>query len=88
MKSGEKEKPIEIDNRSALIYTLSDAATLEHMVMCGYLYSAFSLKNEKSQGLNSSELKLVWGWDRAISQVAVQEMLHLSLVNNLLTSER
>ncbi len=31
-------------------------------------------------------MKLVERWDRAVSQVAVQEMLHLSLVNNLLTS--
>jgi hypothetical protein len=44
------------------------------------------MKHEKGQGLDSEELKLVGQWDRTVSQVAVQEMLHLSLVNNLLTS--
>jgi hypothetical protein len=84
--SGEKEKPIEIDNRSALIYTLSDAATLEHMVMCGYLFAAFSLKREESEGLSTQQLNTVQRWDRALTAVAVQEMLHLALVNNLLSA--
>jgi hypothetical protein len=86
MKSGEKEKPIEIDNRSALIYTLSDAATLEHMVMCGYLFASFSLKREESEGLSAQQLNAVQRWDRAVTAVAVQEMLHLALVNNLLSA--
>jgi len=86
MMSGEREKPIEIDNRSALIYTLSDAATLEHMVMCGYLFAAFSLKREESEGLSAQQMNVVQRWDRAITTVAVQEMLHLALVNNLLSA--
>ena len=65
---------------------LSEAATLEHMVMCGYLYAAFSMKHEEGQGLDSRGLKLVDRWDGVVTQVAVQEMLHLTLVNNLLTS--
>jgi hypothetical protein len=81
-----REKEIIIEDREELIFMLSEAATLENMVMCGYLYATFSLKHEKGQGLDSEELRLVGGWDRAVSQVAVQEMLHLSLVNNLLTS--
>ena len=81
-----REKEIVIEDREELIFMLSEAATLEHMVMCGYLYAAFSMKHEKDQGLDSEELKLVGRWDRTVSQVAVQEMLHLSLVNNLLTS--
>ena len=86
MKSGEKEKPIEIDNRSALIYTLSDAATLEHMVMCGYLFATFSLKREESERLSAQQLNAIQRWDRALTAVAVQEMLHLALVNNLLSA--
>ena len=81
-----REQEIVIEDREELIFMLSEAATLEHMVMCGYLYAAFSMKHEKGQGLDSNGLKLVGQWDRAVSQVAVQEMLHLSLVNNLLTS--
>jgi hypothetical protein len=86
MMSGEKEKPIEIDNRSALIYTLSDAATLEHMVLCSYLFATFSLKRQESEGLSAQQLNVVQRWDRAITTVAVQEMLHLALVNNLLSA--
>jgi hypothetical protein len=84
--SAEKEKPIEIDNRSALIYSLSDAATLEHMVMCGYLFAAFSLKRQESEGVSASQLSAIQRWDRAVAAVAVQEMLHLALVNNVLSA--
>src|SRR5271157_1601198 len=80
------DKGIVIEDREELIFLLSEAAALEHMVMCGYLYAAFSLKHGKAQGLDSHEKKLVGEWDRTLSQVAVQEMLHLALVNNLLTS--
>ena len=62
---------------------LSEAASLEHMVMCGYLYSAFSMKRA---GMATEELEAVQRWNGVISEVAVQEMLHLALVNNLLTS--
>jgi hypothetical protein len=86
MKSVEKEKPIEIEDRSGLIYTLSDAAILEHMVMCGYLFAAFSLKLEPSEGLTTEQLSAVRRWDGAVTAVAVQEMLHLALVNNLLSA--
>ncbi len=86
MKSVEKEKPIEIEDRSSLIYTLSDAATLEHMVMCGYLFAAFSLKLGPNEGLSTQQRSAVERWDRAVSAVAVQEMMHLALVNNLLSA--
>ena len=86
MKSGEKEKPIEIDDRSSLIYTLSDAATLEHMVMCGYLFAAISLKLAPNEGLSTQQRSAVERWDRAVTAVAVQEMMHLALVNNLLSA--
>jgi hypothetical protein len=80
------EKEIVIEDREELIFLLSEAAALEHMVMCGYLYSAFSLKHGRHPDLSSKEHGLVQEWDRTVTQVAVQEMLHLSLVNNLLTS--
>jgi Ferritin-like len=72
-----------IEDREELILMLSEAASLEHMVMCGYLYSAFSMRRE---GLAPEELESIQRWNRVISEVAVQEMLHLALVNNLLTS--
>jgi hypothetical protein len=86
MPPGGKEQEIVIENREELVFLLTEAATLEHMVMCGYLYAAFSMKHEEGQGLDQDGLNLVARWDRTVSEVAVQEMLHLSLVNNLLTS--
>ena len=81
-----REKEIVIEDRDELIFLLSEAATLAHMVMCGYLFAAFSLKHGKDEGLDSEELRAVGRWDSTVTEVAVQEMLHLSLVNNLLTS--
>src|SRR6267143_4292218 len=78
--------PIRIGNREDLIFILSEASTLEHMVMCEYLFAAFSLKRTKDEGLNSEQLKTVVKWERVVTHVAVQEMLHLSLVNNMLTA--
>ena len=86
MKSVAREKPIEIEDRSGLIYTLSDAAILEHMVMCGYLYASFTLKLEPNEGLTTEQQSAVKRWDRVVTAVAVQEMLHLALVNNLLSA--
>ena len=65
---------------------LSEAAALEHMIMCGYLFTSFSLKDSPDEGLSSTQSAAIKRWDSAISGVAVQEMLHLALVNNLLTS--
>ena len=78
--------PIRIGNREDLIFILSEASTLEHMVMCEYLFAAFSLKRGTGEGLTSDQLKAVTKWERVISDVATQEMLHLSLVNNMLTA--
>ncbi len=38
-----QENPIVIKNREELIFVLSEAAMLEHMIMCEYLFAAFSL---------------------------------------------
>jgi hypothetical protein len=56
------------------------------MVLCQYLFAAFSLKQTADEGLTAEQLHAVRGWRRTISGVASQEMLHLALVNNLLTS--
>lgn len=77
---------IKIATREDLIFVLSEASTLEHMVMCEYLFAAFSLKKEASAGLDSGRLELVKKWEAVVTTVAVQEMLHLALVNNMLVS--
>jgi len=80
------ENPIVIKSREQLMFMLCEAATLEHMIMCEYLFASFSLKRNVSEGVTPEQLNSIRKWDRVISGVAEQEMLHLSLANNLLTS--
>jgi len=80
------EAPFVIEHREALIYMLCEAAELEHGIMCQYLYAAFSLKQSQDEGLTAEEEKAVQRWRKQISHVATQEMLHLSLVQNLLSA--
>jgi hypothetical protein len=84
--NGASEGPIVIETRDELIFMLSEAAALEHMIMCGYLFASFTLKDLPDEGLSPAQSEAVKRWDRVISGVATQEMLHLALVNNLLTS--
>ncbi len=78
--------PITIANREDLIFLLSEAAELEHGLLCSYLFAAFSLKGDPDEGLAADELEAVRGWKETIIGIAVEEMLHLTLVSNLLTA--
>ncbi|HEU5417628.1 MAG TPA: ferritin-like domain-containing protein [Streptosporangiaceae bacterium] len=81
------EAPFVIEHREALIYMLCEAAELEHGIMCQYLFAAFSLKQSADEGgMSGAELAAVRRWRAQVSHVAVQEMLHLALVHNLLTA--
>ena len=80
------EAPFVIEHREALYYMLCEAAELEHGIMCQYLYAAFSLKQSQDEGLTADEAEAVRTWRTRISHVATQEMLHLSLVQNLLSA--
>ena len=80
------EAPFVIEHREALIYMLCEAAELEHGIMCQYLYAAFSLKQSEDEGLTAAEAAAAQRWRKQISHVATQEMLHLSLVQNLLSA--
>jgi len=80
------EPTLRIENRSQLIYLLTEAAEIEHGVMCIYLFAAFSLKNSTSEGVTDAQLRKIRGWSRSLRGVAVQEMLHLGAVCNLLTA--
>ncbi|HUH82502.1 MAG TPA: ferritin-like domain-containing protein [Nitrososphaerales archaeon] len=77
---------IEIGSREDLVSVLADASTLEHMIMCEYLFAAFSLKKEESEGVSPQDLEAIRSWEGVITTVAIQEMTHLALVNNMLTS--
>ena len=82
----EPEAPFVIEHREALIYMLCQAAELEHGIMCQYLFAAFSLKQRADEGLTPEELEAVTRWRRTIAHVATEEMLHLALVQNVLSA--
>jgi rubrerythrin len=86
MNNKDTSSKIRCDNREELIFLLSEAAELEHSLLCSYLFTAFSLKSEPEEGLSEQECIAVRGWKKTISGVAAQEMLHLALVSNLLTA--
>lgn len=80
------EAPFVIEHREALIYMLCEAAELEHGIMCQYLFAVFSMKQNAAEGLTDDQAAAVRRWRERISRVAAQEMLHLALVQNLLSA--
>jgi Ferritin-like len=80
------EAPFVIEHREALIYMLCEAAELEHGIMCQYLFAAFSLKQREDEGVSADVLEAVLRWRKMIAHVATEEMLHLALVQNLLSA--
>ena len=81
-----EEPKIRIETREELIYLLAEAAAVEHSLMCSYLYAAWSLKRRESDGLTADQVAAVNKWKRIITSVAIEEMTHLTLANNLLLS--
>jgi CDGSH-type Zn-finger protein/uncharacterized Fe-S cluster protein YjdI len=77
---------IVIRDREELFYLLSAAAEFEHAVMCSYLFTMWTLKSDVSEGVSAAELAAINGWRASLRQVALEEMLHLTLVNNILAS--
>jgi hypothetical protein len=45
------EAPIVVENREEIIFLLTEASELEHMLMLQYLFAAFSLKTDAGEGL-------------------------------------
>jgi hypothetical protein len=80
------EPPIVVANRKELTYLLSQAAELEHALLCQYLYAAFSLRVGTGPGVAAGQQEAVERWRSVILGVAAEEMLHWALVNNLLTA--
>jgi CDGSH-type Zn-finger protein len=76
-----------VDTREELIYLLSRACELEHGVACIYLFAAHSLKSDVSEGgMTEVQVEMVRRWKRRLSAVAVEEMLHLAQLTNVLTA--
>ncbi|GAC1650519.1 MAG: ferritin-like protein [Herpetosiphon sp.] len=72
--------------RGELFYLLDYAAELEHGLCCQYLYAAFSLKSDPSEGVTWEQLNAISDWAQKILMIARMEMEHLSLVCNLLAA--
>ena len=77
---------VRIENRAQLIYLLTEAAELEHEILCCYLFAAFSMKRATEEGLTADQLELVQQWRAVIGEIAIQEMIHLATACNLLTA--
>ena len=82
----EAEPPIVVEHREQLIYLLREAAELEHTILCEYLFAAFTMKQRTDEGVSAAQLEAIDRWRTIILTVARQEMLHLTLVQNLLTA--
>jgi len=80
------EIDLAVNDREELIYLLTEAAEFEHTVMCTYLYAQWSLKRDESEGITSQEKEAIDRWRTEMRTVALEEMLHLTLVNNLLAA--
>jgi CDGSH-type Zn-finger protein/uncharacterized Fe-S cluster protein YjdI len=80
------ETSIAVNDREELLYLLTEAAQFEHVVMCTYLYAQWSLKKDESKDITAEEKQAIDRWRASMRRVAMEEMLHLSLVNNLMAA--
>jgi hypothetical protein len=80
------EPVIVVESREHLWYLLTEASQLEHMIMCQYLYATFSLKDGVEDGLTEAQAAAVARWRTVLDGIAVQEMLHLALVANVMAA--
>lgn len=77
---------VRVNDREQLIYLLTEAAEIEHGLMCTYLYAGWSLKRSIDESVSEDQLAAINGWRKAIRKVAMEEMVHLAMVNNMLMS--
>lgn len=75
-----------IPSREQLFHALSEAAEIEHCLMCTYLYAAFSLRSDPEDGLAPRQLDAVRRWRQSILDIATEEMGHLVAVWNIMSA--
>src|SRR5271169_6498496 len=80
------EPKIVVDHREHLWYLLAEASQVEHLIMCQYLYASFSLKTGPDERLTAGQADAVARWHEVLTGIAVEEMLHLALVANLMSA--
>jgi hypothetical protein len=78
------ERDVVVQSRSQLWFLLAEAAQLEHMIMCQYLFASFSLRD--ADEFTGAQADAVAGWRKELGDIAIQEMLHLALVANLMSA--
>ena len=75
-----------VAHREDLWWLLTEASQLEHMIMCQYLFAEFSLKDGTGEGLSDEQAEAIDRWRKVLRGIAVEEMLHLALVANVMAS--
>jgi hypothetical protein len=75
-----------VAHREHLWWLLAEALQLEHMIMCQYLFAEFSLKDGAADGLTPEQAGAVDRWRQKLRGIAIEEMLHMSLVANLMSA--
>jgi hypothetical protein len=80
------ETRLVVEHREQLWSSLVEAAQFEHMIMCQYLYACFSLSAEPDEGLTTEQADAVARWRETLTGIAIEAMLHLALVINVMTA--
>jgi hypothetical protein len=80
------ETRLVVEHREQLWSLLVQAAQIEHMIMCQYLYACFSLKTGPDESLTAEQADAVARWQETVTGIAIEEMLHLALVMNVMTA--
>lgn len=76
-------------NREELLCKLQVASELEHNLLCAYLFTAATLKQNPSEfpvPVSDDVINTLSRWKGMVTGVAVQEMLHLTLASNLISA--
>jgi Ferritin-like len=80
------ETKLVVEHREHLWNLLIEASQVEHLIMCQYLYASFSLKTGPDEGLTAEQADAVARWHEVLTGIAVEEMLHLALVSNVMSA--
>jgi Ferritin-like len=80
------ETKLVVEHREHLWNLLIQASQVEHLIMCQYLYASFSLKAGPDERLTTGQADAVARWHKVLTGIAVEEMLHLALVANLMSA--
>jgi hypothetical protein len=80
------ETKLVVEHREQLWSLLIQASQIEHMIMCQFLYACFSLKTDPDEGLTPEQADAVARWQETVTGIAIEEMLHLALVMNVMTA--